>query len=63
MILNVFFPHHPVIIFLQVEIANFGLYFLIQFSVVMRKFQQRVGILKSIVNTKQMPAAAPNYDF
>lgn len=48
------FPHQTVIT-LKVENANFGLFFLIQCSVVMHKLQHRVGVLKSIVDTKQMP--------
>lgn len=61
-----FFFSHQIVIILKVENANFGLFFLIQCPVVMHKLQHRVGVLKSIVNTRQMPpvaVAVPNYDF
>lgn len=55
-------PSHQTVTVLKVEAANFALCFLIQFPVLMHKFQHCIGVLKSIVNMKQMAAAAPNYD-
>lgn len=54
---------HQTVTILKVETASFGLYFLIQFSVVMQKFYHCIDSLKSIINTKQVSVAAPNCDF
>lgn len=57
----VFFPIR--LSFLKVDSANVGLYFRVQFSVVVWRFQPHRRILKSICNTKKMPIAAPSYNF